>query len=215
MSLSLTDARTRVGFLLDSAIGVRFTTTDVDAALATAQYEAMLHAVTAGANIFTKTGTVTTSSAGVGDLSTLAPLKLVNVTYVSGSTRLQVVPSRQADVVQHYQAAVPLTVTYVPRPTFPASGAANFVWGSATINLPPLDDLMCVIAASHLKATDGEQNIVLEARKLELKGTVSSLINIPGWSVMSMDSGLRAIGGRGAGFVYVMTAFDTLQLCYP
>lgn len=215
MTLSLTDARTRVGFLLDSEIGIRFTNTDIDAALASAQYETLLHAVTAGANIFTKTGTVTTSTAGVADLSTLAPLKVVNVVYKSGSTKLQVVPSRQADVIQDYQAAVSLTVTYVPRPSFPASGAANFVWGSSTINLPPLDDLMCVIAASHLKATDAEQNVVLDARKAELKGTVASLINIPGWSVMSMDSSLRAIGGRGAGFVYVMTGFDTLQLCYP
>lgn len=211
----LSEARARVLRLVDddsSKYNVDGLFTDIDDALKTAQIETWQTAVASGNSIFVIEAPLTTGATGIGDLTTIKPMKLVNVALKNGTQRLTVPPARFDEAPTNAGAGLILAIAYVPRVAFPSASGNPFVWASANIaDLSPLlDKLMCVIAASELKIIENEDNNGMERRKTELRLAVSEMLSIPSWSVLPLD-GFSA-ERRGSGFAYVMPAPDTLQL---
>lgn len=207
--------RARVLKMVDDEDGDRFDeagdSAEVDAALATGQQEVAQLAFNTGSNIFAQETTVTTSSAGVANLTSIKPHRIDYVSISVGGERLNVSPVRFDEAPANASGVQTLGIVYVARPTFPATPSDPFVWGHANVTSTAiLDQLMCVIAACDLLITEGEVNRVLEQRKEELKAAVLSTFSVPGWSVTPIDS--FTVGGRDSGLGYIMTAPDTLQL---
>lgn len=203
----LSEARTRIRTLVDDLEEERWTNTQVDAALLSAQYEAILWAVRNGADIFRIESTITTSSAGVGDLASIKPLKVLAVQLVSGSDRVILKPLAAGQATSFYSAVQTLQVSHVPRPTFPAGPTAPFVWGSSAVSCPPVDSFMCLLAASELQITEGAQMPGLEARKAELKAALVTLVGIPTFTVQPLRSQQQR-----ASIGWCATGPDTIQL---
>lgn len=202
----LVDAIARIRTLIDDTDAERWSDAEVTTALTAAQYEALLWALAHGANIFSLEASLSSSTTGSVNLTTLAPMKVCGVMQLMGSTRVRVRESQSLDIGTPLTTVQSLVISYVPRPTFPASGASAFVWGNGA-PCPPLDSYLCVLAASELKVTEGDELPGLERRKDELKAALQRLLNIPGFTVMPMG-GRRCV----AAFVWARTNLDTLQL---
>ncbi len=209
MTMSLTQARARVRFIIDDpSPGVIASDADIDDALTTAQQE-VYGIITASSNLVQTTGLVSTANDGTASLTALAPKKVCGVAIVQGLMRVQVPPLRAAQMQYRYTAVESLELVYVPRVTFPSAPGNNFVWGSAALDIPVADKLMCMVAASEIKIVDAEVLDGIENRKMELQTAINALINVPSWSVLplgpqNMQPFLR----------HIMTGFDTLALCY-
>lgn len=203
----LSAARSRVRTLADDVEAERYTDAQVDAALGTAQYEALLWAVAATPALFRVEATITTSSQGVADLTAIAPLKMLSVALLNASDRVIIKPLSAASITAPQRAVQQLVIGYVPQPVFPATGASAFVWSSAAVNVPPVDLYMCLIAAAELKIGEGEQPAGLDVRKAECLATLKALFALPSFTVMPM----RWIQPR-AWMGYCITAPNTLQL---
>lgn len=202
----LSEAITRIRTLTDDADAVRWADSEITTALTAAQYEALLWALAHGANIFSLEAALSSSTTGSVSLTGIAPMKVCGVMQLMGSTRVRVRESQALDICTPVTTVQSLIVSYVPRPTFPASPAVAFTWGNGA-PCPPLDSYLCVLAASELKVTEGEELPGLVHRKDELKAALQRLLNIPGFTVMPMG-GRRVV----ARFVWARTALDTLQL---
>lgn len=213
--MTLTNARAKVRrFLDDTDVNPLVSDADIDDSLATAQYEVQQLLVSSGGNLLTQEASITSSATGSVSLAAIAPLKVVYVQFTIGTQRYQVPPSRSTDWVQTVTAPQTLIIGYVPRPIFPASGAATFTW-SGTVDSPVLDKYMVAIAACESWIESGEAPLAtLEQRRDQLKRTVLETINVPGWTVMPIASAKRYPHGRNAGFQWVMTARDAMQLVY-
>lgn len=210
----LSEARTKVLALIDDD-NTRFNGdglfTEVDDALLTAQKEVWQSAVASGCSLFEQETTVPTNASGVADLTTIKPLRIVNVAQILSGVRWLLEPSRLDQAPANAAIVITLAITYVPRLSFPSAPGNPFVWGHANITDTSLfDKLMCAIAASELKIKDNEQNTALEKRKDELRAAVTEMISAVSWSAIPMDqfSQDRNLAIYG----YVMTAPDTLQL---
>jgi hypothetical protein len=214
----LSEAQTKVLKLLDDESGVRFDAAndkaEVNIALKSAQGEAWTEAVSAGANLFMQEAAFTSSTAGAVDLTSVIPRRIVNVTQVSGTTRLAVLPVRLDDVLATLASAVTLRVAYIPGVTFPALVSDPFVWGSSSVAADvqaPLSNLMCAIAAGDLAPKDAAVNAMLERRKEELRASIRKLMSVPGWSVIPLGGATGRT--KRASFDYCAgTAPHTLQL---
>jgi hypothetical protein len=210
----LSDARTRLLRLVDDD-GSRWNAAgdnaELDDALKTAQEEVWLRLIESGAGIFEQEAAISSSSAGVVDLTTLKPIKIVALSLVASTSRLLIEPCRMDTSPTNAPGIRTLLITYVPRVSFPANAGAAFVWGHANVTATAIyDKLMCAIAASELKIKDGETNKALETRKTELLDAALRTIDIPDWTVMPLDE--FSDDDRGSGLEYVATAPDTLQL---
>lgn len=207
----LSEARTQVAQLVDDEAAEKYSTTEIDNALKTAQLETWQHAVGSGSNAFNVDAAFTSTSAGVVDLSSVAPRRIVSVAHVVSTRRLKVQPVRFDDSPQDHASAESLRIVYVPKVTFPASAGTAFTWGHANIDTSMFDQLMSVIAASHLKIKESEVNAMMERRKDELRALVLETLSIPTWTVVPLDS-LAGRSNGSADFSYVMTAPHTMQL---
>ena len=206
----LSEARTRVAALCDDD-GTRFSESEIDDALLTAQKEVWQLAVNSGSRIFEQQTTITTNSSGVGDLTGIKPIKIVSISEFLSGVRYLVNPQRHDQAPANATISTTLAIVYIPRTTFPANASTAFTWGHANITDTSLfDKLMCVIAVSDLKIKDAEVNPALESRKAELRTALVESISIPGFSVIPMD---QFTAERDlSSYEYVMTAPDTLQL---
>ncbi len=209
----LSEARTRVARMVDDAANTRFTATtdgDIDTALRTAQQEAWAIAAGAAPSHYGVEGTLSSSSAGVLDLSSINPLKILALYTYSSGQRLNVLPVHRLEAPTNATAAVACAIAYVPRCTFPASAATAFTWGHANVDdTGVLDAFMCALAATELLITEAKTNPVLEARKAELRDTLLSKSAQNSWSVLPLDSWMN-VADSGLGFI--MTAPDQAQL---
>jgi len=206
----LSAARTRVRTFADDRNSELFADSDLDASLASAQYEALLWAVNAGATLFMIEATITTNGSGVADLSSLAPLKIHNVALSSSSFRQTLNPIAPHDISGPYSGTQTLVINYTPRPVFPSSPASAFVWGSSIVSCPPLDLYMCCLAASELKILDNEVLKGLEIRKAEAQKAAMALISHPTWTSMP----LRQRCNGTLGLSWTSTTPDSIALCY-
>lgn len=208
----LSAARTRVLALVDDAEGVKFVgTTEVDDALSTAQEEVYELIVGTGSGLFTQEASVSSSSAGLVDLTTLRPLKIVSLSQVTGGARLAIFPS-QYEPLQNYAAIETLKIVYAPRPTFPASAGTAFAWGHTNVTaVKRFESLMCMLAASELKVKEGERNGPLTDRIATLRQSVEDSVTPSGWAVIPLAG---YPGGTTSRLKYTQTAPDNLQLVF-
>jgi hypothetical protein len=216
MPISLTTARTRLRRVVDdSDANPLFSDTALDDALRTAQYETTQLVVGAGSNLFNVEAAKTSSSTGAVDMATEAPLKIIYVQLTQGNMRLQVQPARSTDWLGKVLAPQALIVGYVARPTFPPTAGDTFQWGSATVDAPLLDDLMIVLAAISLRlqVEDGPSPALL-AREERLREAAINSLNIPSWTVTPLSQATLYPTGRYAGFQWVMTSRDAMQLVF-
>ena len=210
----LSEARTRVANVLDDAPNTRWTVSEIDTALLTGQTEVMQLAVGSGSNLFRTTTNVSSSAAGLVDLTAIKPLRIVDLAQTVGTARYPVLPASIGDIVQTRAGPDAFQLVYVPRPSFPTAPGNAFVWSTSQVVLPQMDALMCFIAASELKVKEGEVNAGIEVRKQELRNTVMSEINVPSWRVMSMRAATRYPTARMSGLYYVVSSPDVLQIAY-
>lgn len=209
----LSAARLRVLKLVDDAAADVYDTSEVADALLSGQVETWRIAQGAGPNIFNTTTTFTSSAAGVVDLTSVKPARILNVSSLLNGARMNVRAFRIEEAPSNYATSVALSILHVPDAVFPAAEPSAFVWGNsgiATSTEALLNSLMILIAALELKPKEAELLAGLQARKDEKEELVASLTSVPGWAVHPMDisGGL----GRIASYGYIMTAPHTLQL---
>ena len=216
MAMTLLEARNRIRLLLDDTdLNPLIVDTRINDTLKVAQAEVWQRIIGHGANLFSQEAAVASTSNGVVDLSTIKPLKINNVQLAYGNTRWQVQPAKLSDYVQLTTGVQQLRINYIPRASFPASDAANFVWSTAAVDAPLLDQLMVMCAAAECWIQSGERPLEsLERRKQELKDAVDTTINVPSWVVMPLAAATRYPTSRYAGFQYVIPTTDTMQLVY-
>lgn len=209
----LSAARTAAYALADDDAAVRFTSTEVDDALSSAQQEVWARAVNAAPRTFEVEASVSSSSLGVVTLTSLKPARVVTLMDLIGPDRYQVKPTRLSMGVASYEAARTLKVLYVPRVTLPAAAGDPFVWGTSAITETGLfDRLMVAIAASDLLVKEGAINNALERRKDELRAALDNMVEQTAWAILPLDGYCR----RGdATFLYAQTSPDVLQLVRP
>lgn len=210
----LTESRTRTRQYLDDedATNARWSDTELDDKLKAAQNIAW-RLVADRCNLWTSETTVNTTSAGVADLSTIKPIRIVSVGIsYAGISRWRVPPARVVDGLTNVPVVQTLRIAYVPRPLFPTAPGNAFVWGAgagAAFDTDLLDAHICQLAASMLKVKDGEVNQGLEAAKQETRQHILDIASIPRFTAMPLDAATRR---RLAPYYWILTAPDTLQL---
>lgn len=216
MTITLAQARTRVRFLIDDAdANPLVSDAEIDVALETALEEVWQRVVGTGVSCYTLYTDITSSGAGVVDLSSVKPLRIVNVAFKQGTIFLQVQASRTSDFIQTVSGPQPLRIWYVPRATFPALSSDPFVWSTAGISSATLDQLLCVIAAADVWVKTGEAPLPsLELRKAELQKAIDEQVSIPTTTVAPLRVTRKFPTHRYAGFQWARVAHDTLQLVY-
>lgn len=208
MTITLTEARTRILKLVDDVDGIVADSDTVkDDALKSAFHAVYLQAAQHAPQRFAKTTQVTTDANGEADLSTLDPVRILSVSHYASNARSPIPAMRLDDGPTNALGVKTLEISYLPALAFPASGAANFAWGQADLDLPILDDLLCLRAASTLTALMDQPNAQLELLIARAEKDVANIANFSTWRVMplrgrSTDSGLG----------YVMTDAVSLQL---
>lgn len=207
MSLTLTEARALVAKYIDDADAIVAATADIDQALETAQNQVYLQASTWAPQRFSKEASFTTSSAGTADLSSADPIRILAVNLSSGQSRLPIPPVSLHDGPTDVLGVKTLKVAYIPPLTFPASGGADFVWGQSSLDLPILDDLMCLHAASICTAFLDQPNKQLEFRLKVAEEKAQNVLNHTTWRVMPLRDRTR-----DSGLGYVLTDPVSLQI---
>jgi hypothetical protein len=212
MTMTLAQAITRVRFLLDdSDANPLISDAEITTALEVGQEEVWQLVIDSGANVFYQTADIASPGNGVVDVSSIKPLKIINVAQVVGTYALQIPPCRPFDGFAPVLSAVNVRLVYVPRATFPALSSDPFVWSQAAISMTTLDQLLCHTAAAQCWVRTGEPPLAsMEKRRAELAASVTSSINIPSWSVSPLDD----TGSTDSGFYWRRTSHDTLQLVY-
>lgn len=222
-ALTLAAARKRLLKLADDVDGARFNVdaediatiasiAELDEALAVGQEEAWALAVSANRTLFMQEASVSSSSTGVVDLTTLKPMMPIDaLNQVDGQMRLKITPMQLLQAPINVDGVKTLKVVYVARVTFPIAAATAFAWGHANVTLvKQIERLMLNIAAAELLITEGAPNPVLEKRRDELKLSLVSFLEGSGWSVIPFDD--LAASTRESGYGFVQTAPDTLQI---
>jgi len=199
MTLSLTNARARVLYILGDDVGGDLYNQDgtfagIDASLVTAQLEVAQLAASCS-NLFVLEGTATTTVAGVADLTSLGVLELISVSQGDGTaaslSRFDIpAVSPSAPRVYNVPVSIPLIVRYKALPSFPSNGGAVFVWGAASLTATAmLDQLLVLKAASELKARENEENKVVERRIVQLTDAIKATMSQPSSTTLPQDMG--------------------------
>jgi hypothetical protein len=206
-------AAARVRFFVDDKDSAAFTDAEILDALTTAQAETFLAATRLAPGLFATETSVSSSANGSVSLSTLDPLRLVQVsTTLDSGARTPVRPARFSDGYANAAGITALKLVYIPKVVFPSSGSTVFDW--AGVEVPQLDELLCLTAASTLKVMEAEANRQLSERKAELVESLRML-----WDGTPTAYAIpMAVAWRSSRLVhsrslaYLMTAPQTLQL---
>jgi len=209
MTLTLTNGRARVGKYLDDVAAEDATQSDVDAALATEFSAVYKWASNLAPRRFAKeTATTASSSTGAVDLTSIANGRIIAVNYISGTTRWPIPEASMAMGPSDSQGVKNVRIVYIPPLTFPAAGGNNFVWGQSTIDLPELDDLMCLRAASTCSVFLDEGNKQLEKLIARKEADLERILNPGGgWRIMPLRG-----RSRDSGLAWIKTDDVTLQI---
>lgn len=186
-NLTLADARTNVAQLLDDPNNRRWTTTQIDVALSQALSACMSAYTTGGGAAFDlETQALSTTSAGLCDLTTIAPvlfLKTVQLMTGSGTalTFQTVKPAQKSDRWQQAQVAYALALVYVRDYRIPSNTAHPLVGVGATeaASWPDFERWICADAASQLGVKDNDQRPMLQALEAKAKANVLDRLNTP------------------------------------
>lgn len=206
----LSEGRTRLAKMLDDAANDRWDSTEIDDALKSGQLEAWQVAINGGDRSYNVEAAFSATAAGLVDLTSVKPKRIVSVYQFTNGERLLVEPIRFEEAPSNLALAAALRIVYVPTVSFPASAGAAFIWGHADIETALLDELMLLIAFSALKPKDAERDHFAE-RRVKLEQKVEEGPSGAQWSVLPLDS-LSSNRQRHAAFGYVSTAPHKLQL---
>lgn len=213
----LSEARTRTRRYLDrEGDTTLFADTEIDDELKSGQLVAW-RLVGDKTNLWTtETTALSTNSAGVCDLSTIKPLRIVSVAITAGGiSRWVIRPARVVDGLTNMPFISPLRISYVPRAAFPSAPANPFLWGpggsGVDIDAALLDRLVCLLAAKALKVKLGDDGVnkSLDEAAAQCREDVKSMLSVPRYNVTLLDGALRR---QNAPYFYIMTAADTLQV---
>lgn len=194
MSMTLENARLRTRRLIDdlsegsdadaAAGSVRWSTSEVDTALALAQELCVEEAITSGVMMFRQTVTKTTTGSSTVTF-TNPPIKIMNLFIQSGTTLLPILPGTPANRnVVNQLISQQVTVDFVDCNTFPALSTDTFTYAGLSINSAILDNYVCAVAAQSLMTKTGEENPALNQQISRLRESLDSKPNSPSMSVM-------------------------------
>jgi hypothetical protein len=215
MTMTFAQFRARTRRILDDSTSStqeqRWSVADIDQVMPAAQSEA-IDIVSHASDALVVTSALTTTTAGVLDLTAVRPLRIVRVQLADSTLRLTVPPSRVGDETALEQSARPLIVSYVPGPIPPSADGDPFVWGASGLSLPQAEELVCVLAALMLKPTEGEELAGLRRRRDDLVASLTRSSSVPSWVPMTLAK--TGPYGRGymAPFMWQMSGPSQLQL---
>ena len=218
-NLTLTDARLNVAQLVDDANNRRWSTAQVDAALAQALSGCLSQYVSHGGTAFDAEVVVSSSAAGVVALSTVAPIldiRSVSIQFGSGTT-LTFAPCPAALRVDRYaieNAVYSVAVTYVRDYRLSATGSDPLVGVAAVeaASWPDFERWICADAAASLAIKDNDQRPGLAALEQKAKDNVLTRVVTPKAFPLTLP---RSVGMQQRRLSYVLTssaAAPTLQL---
>jgi hypothetical protein len=207
VSKTLTQARALVQTYLDDEDSDLAATADIDQALEVAQNMVYLQAQSWATQRFAKEVSISTSAAGVADLGSYDPLRIVAVAQWNGASRDPIPAMSLSDGPTNVSGVRSLKVTYIPPLAFPSAGGNNFVWGQSSLDLPLLDDLMCLHAAAHLNLIHDVENKQLDRRIAALEDKAQHILGFSQWRVMPLRN-----RSQDSGLGYVMTDPVSLQI---
>lgn len=216
--MDLTTARARLPKYVDDKDGDKYDSTEIDDALKTGQTQAWTRALSGPRKYLKLVVTKSSDSSGLIDLTTQAPRKIVDVSYMQSQMRLQVMPARIEEAPFTYKASFPFEIHYLPDVTFPVLAGDPFVWGDATV-MPSLatalDALMILYAAQYLKPKENELLGGMDRAIAKAEESVDDAIPSSSWTTIPADSYARR-GGLGsrtkAPFKYLDAGPHKLQL---
>jgi hypothetical protein len=209
LTITLTAARTRVGKVFDDVDAKDATTSNVDDALKTEFHAVYKWAGTLAPRRFAKeTASMASSSTGAVDLTSIAGGRILTVNYVTGTSRSPIPEAAMSSGPSDAQGIKNVKILYLPPLTFPTAPGNNFVWGQSTIDLPELDDLMCLRAASTCSVFLDDGNKQLEKLIARAEENLHRILNPGGgWRIMPLRG-----RSRDSGLAWVKTDDVTLQL---
>lgn len=208
MAMTLAQARVRLSRMLDDVDVESYDADEIDDGLKIGQKEAWDVAVSTGSTALKVTGSFTSTSGGVVDLSSVKPKRLVAVWEWSQDTRTLVLPARLDDLPAHHAVSETLLISYVPSVFFPEDDVDSFIWGHASVETEQLDELMLLSAYAALKPKEGEKDYFAE-RRLQVVQNVTNMPSPHAWTSITLaDWGHPST----ADFAWLMTAPHTLQL---
>lgn len=207
MTITLTQAETRVAKYLDDVSNVDASTSNIDDALKT-EFNAVYRWASNFAPLrFAKeSASMTSSSTGAVTLTGIG--RILSVSYISGTSRWPIPEASMATGPADAQGTKSVKIVHVPPLTFPASGGTSFAWGQSTIDFPELDDLMCLRAASTCSAFLDVANKQLERLIARAEENLMRILNHGGgWRIMPLRGRTR-----DSGLAWIKTDDATLQL---
>jgi hypothetical protein len=197
--LTLAEARTLVSQFLDDPNSRRWTTAQIDVALQQALTGCLTDYTSEGGSQFDVEAVVTSSGAGLADLTSLTPiLKIVGVQYATGAgtglTFYRVEPLRRLDREWIENASWTLYINHVRDYVLPTTTTHPLVGNGLTAapTWPAFDRWVCAEAAMQLGVKDNDQRPGLE--RLAQAARISALgkSNSPRSYPLSLPRGQRA-----------------------
>lgn len=209
---TLAEARTMVAQHLDDQNNRRWSTTQIDAALAQALSSCVDAYVTAGGTALDEETTFTCSSSGNADLTSVAPvLKLQSVQVQQGTspnvTFWKVNPLKKIDRAELVQSAYVLKTVFVREFVLPTTTSHPLVGSGATAaaGWPALERWICCDAALQLGIKDNDQRPGLQALEQRARASVLDRLNQPKAYPLAVNSPLQLLGPYGDHIAYVYT----------
>lgn len=176
MALTLTQARNLVRQLLDDSSTdteeQRWSDSEIDLALEAGQEEVLLTLL--GRHAMKRTEVALSS--GVADLSSLQILRLDAVELKTGQVYTPLDQATGMDGGDEPAIGGTVRVTYLGKPTFPASASDPlFAAGALPFSLAGIERVVCLRAAQHLLPKDADVNRALDISEASLRAALASL----------------------------------------
>lgn len=181
MGLTLTQARSVVLDFLDDVINARWSTSQVDVALAYALSACINDYVAAGGDRFDTTLATTSTSAGIVDLSSVDPCKIQGVSILLGTRNFPITEVSYEERGLDDGVARSITIRYVKSYVLPTSTGHPLVGAGATAakSWMAFDHWICAKAALYCSIKDAEARPELATLEKDARENAIFTANIP------------------------------------
>lgn len=176
MTMLLSDARTRVLNYLDDD-NTRWSNSEIDQKLRLAIESCCTVYAAKGGTRLDEVVSITTSTDGYADLTSVKPLQIQAVRLNQGGWFTPIASVTARDFLQRISSALPLEIRLVRSPTLPTSASDNILYGP-NLSFETMDELICLKAARLLLTKDRELDQSLEIQFQELLQTTLATENI-------------------------------------
>lgn len=182
-SMTLANARLLVQEHLDEDSTLsdpRWTTTQIDTALASALSTCLADYISAGGDRFTETISVSTTSGSV-DLSSYNPSRIDGVAYISGQTRFPLRAAKRLGLFQDDTSDRSLEIALTRHLDLPTTTSHPLIGiGATEVNsVPMFANWVCLRAARQLKIKDDERSAAVEALEATVQDAVIKHARVP------------------------------------